>query len=1073
MGGGKSGKAQTIGYRYYAGIHMVLCHSPIDYIFEINVDDKNAYAGTKINNVYTTGLTSGQYSMSQENLFGGTSREGGLSGIYDVLNGENTQTQNSYLSSILGTLVPSFRGVLSVILNQFYLGINPYLKEWSFYCKRIHTRQNGIEQWYDEKSTVGNTKTYLFDNVIEYNEIWPALPGDEGYGQSIYPNILIIGPFECDCIVKCGAANGIGDSTADDLFLLNGNMAAEYIRNYPLSSLIPGGTELITLAKGETFTIQIQNTIGYSAGGTLIFTAFLHDCIGNVDNLDMNPAHILRECLTDSKWGMGYNEYDINDDSFIYAADTLFDEGMGISILWDTQTSIEDFVSLICQHINASIFIERTTGKFVLKLIRNDYDIESLIELNPSNVSSITDFTQAQFGELINSVTVTYWNRETRDNSTITAQDIALTAMQGTSINSSVKYEGFTDSELVAKVAQRDLKTLSTPLKYCTVYANRIAKNLNIGDCFKLTWPDYGLSSTVMRVTTIAYGDGKSNRIMITCVEDIFAMPSKSFFAPIITETDSNNIPPVPIVNQLVFEVPYIEAVQKYGQLNVDNELTVNPLSGYVGIAADRPSSNSINCRAYTDDGSGYKDKGNLDFCPFAVLAEDINETVESFTVSSANDFSELIENTWFQIDDEILLFVSLSDLTLTVKRGLFDTVPTKHYADDTLFFWELYNDVDSSEYVTGEEINVKLLTSTGSGVLDIADATESSLTIQNRMIRPYPPGNLQINGEYFPDIVSADNLILTWAHRDRKQQTSGVYFDFKSIDIGPEYNQSYNLRFYDKNDVLIDSYNTFTNSYEWNNEGTYTIYNPIHHYTFDNVNTGTLTINDEISGGTNLAYTSGKTFPLGWDGNCLSGGSTSYNAHSAAPIPFKTIHLWFKRPTTTNYTNILSKTSSLLILVEAGGTGRLYFFNAGGQYSNLTLTDTTEWHSLCIVQGSDNNHHWLWLDGVKGSTEINSNWAGVFQYIGRPDTASGQEQAFIDNIQIYDKILSNEEILSLFNATLQTTFAKTYTPGTNGKIRIELESTRDGYTSYKMYNITVYRYGYGFNYGLKYGGIS
>ncbi len=44
----------------------------------------------------------------------------------------------------------------------------------------------------------------------------------------------------------------------------------------------------------------------------------------------MNPAHIIRECLTNSVWGIGVSESNIDDVSFKKAADTLFDEQMGM-----------------------------------------------------------------------------------------------------------------------------------------------------------------------------------------------------------------------------------------------------------------------------------------------------------------------------------------------------------------------------------------------------------------------------------------------------------------------------------------------------------------------------------------------------------------------------------------------------------------------------------------------------------------------------------------------------------------------------------------------------------------------
>ena len=87
------------------------------------------------------------------------------------------------------------------------------------------------------------------------------------------------------------------------------------------------------------------------------------------DYSDMNPAHIIRECLTDTNWGMGYPESDIDDVSFTAAADKLYSESMGISMLWSQQTSIEDFVEEIIRHIDAALYVDRTTGKFVLKPI--------------------------------------------------------------------------------------------------------------------------------------------------------------------------------------------------------------------------------------------------------------------------------------------------------------------------------------------------------------------------------------------------------------------------------------------------------------------------------------------------------------------------------------------------------------------------------------------------------------------------------------------------------------------------------------------------------------------------------
>jgi len=121
---------------------------------------------------------------------------------------------------------------------------------------------------------------------------------------------------------------------------------------------------------------------------------------------DMNPAHIIRECLTDKEWGMGYTDADIDDVAFTAAADTLYAEQMGISILWQRENTIEAFVQDIVRHIDAALYVDRRTGKFVLKLIRSE--ATPTLTLGPNNIERVENYKRPAFGDLVNSVTVIY-----------------------------------------------------------------------------------------------------------------------------------------------------------------------------------------------------------------------------------------------------------------------------------------------------------------------------------------------------------------------------------------------------------------------------------------------------------------------------------------------------------------------------------------------------------------------------------------------------------------------------------------------------------------------------------------
>ena len=141
-----SSKSVTVGYKYYVGMHMVLTHGPVDKLLRVQVDERTAWQGEQSG--------SAQISINNADLFGGESREGGISGLMDFEVGSSTQTPNSYLVSKLGAYVPGFRGVAGVVLRQMYMGLNPYLKKWSFRLSRIHTRQKGVAQWYDAKAEI-------------------------------------------------------------------------------------------------------------------------------------------------------------------------------------------------------------------------------------------------------------------------------------------------------------------------------------------------------------------------------------------------------------------------------------------------------------------------------------------------------------------------------------------------------------------------------------------------------------------------------------------------------------------------------------------------------------------------------------------------------------------------------------------------------------------------------------------------------------------------------------------------------------------------------------------------------
>jgi hypothetical protein len=818
-------KKQTVGYRYYLGMHMILCHGPIDKINRIMVEDRIAWEGEE---------TGGTISINKPSLFGGDEREGGISGLVDIEMGAFTQGQNSYLLSQLGSLIPAFRGVVGAVLNRPYLGVNPYLKKWSFNGTRIHKTTAGATQWYDAKSAIfgdGISSAAIVATgdtwEIEYDGYYtpPSSPLDTGYAVSgPGPFHRSAGGAGTQLTVSGSGTTGywirktfnLPSKGTIRIYGSRENSCAIYFDGVKIYDPNPSNVNVYD------FTFDFEHYVGNSGSHTM-HVYFRDETPYLLDNaelsiqveylsgpqIDMNPAHIIRECLVDPDWGMGYQSSDIDDTSFMAAADTLFTEGLGISILWDKSMTIDEFVKEIVRHIDAALYVSRTTGKFVLKLIRNDYDVGTLITLDESNISSISNPSKPTFGELSNSVTVKFWNYKTGNDDSINVTDTALAQMQGQVIDAPIQYPGFSHKRNAIIAAQRDLRSLSSTFLSCTIYTDQTAKDLNVGDVFKFSWAKWKITDMVMRVTEIAFGDGKTNRIRISCSEDVFSTPLTQVIIDSETEWVNPSQPPSAVPAQMATEIPYLEIVQNLGQTQIDTTLGTNPEIGYVLAAAARPSS-AINGRIWTDDGTGYEDANALDFCPYGTLQSDIVQTTTSLTLDDAADLDEVSVGSYVQIgtdpDEMELCRVDTVDVVnsiITVGRGCLDTTPKAHLSGTELFFWDFYNGYDPVEYVLGESIDVKVTATTGQGTLDVSAASPMTVDLNQRAYRPYPPGKFQINGSYYPAGPLDGTLILTWTGRDRLQQTSGTIYDHTANTIGPEAGTTYRVQGY-VNDVLV-----------------------------------------------------------------------------------------------------------------------------------------------------------------------------------------------------------------------------------------------------------------------------
>lgn len=506
--------------------------------------------------------------------------------------------------------------------------------------------------------------------------------------------------------------------------------------------------------------------------------------------LTMNPAHILYDSIAAEDM-QGEPAGMINDTSFRAAADKLYSEGFGLCIVYDGG-SIEEFQQRVCDIIGGSLTQSRVDGQYYLDLIRGDYVLE---ELPVVTADDIVEFSQEPsiLTEQPNQVGVEWFDpQEKLDRTTAPLQALGAIQAAGGVIPETRTYREIPTEALALRVGARDLQALATPTSRFRLTLNRRIFDLRPGRPFRLQYPAEGLGDMVCVLGDIDTGTLTDGRIRIVAVQDVYGFPATVYVGGESGLAQPPATTPEPSPHQLLLEAPFVELIGNLSRA----DLAVLPSDiGMVMTAATR-STTGLNYAVHTAaDGEDYAAGGNSEWCPTALINEVAGYLDTAFTLTAGSDLDDVQVGTWAQWDSEIVRVDALDTVagTITLGRGCADTVPVQHLDGSRIFFCGDWAGTDDREYVEGDTVRAKLLTRTSTEELLLENAQELSTTIVGRQFRPYPPGQVKINGEDYPDLIEGP-LTASWAHRDRLLQ------DDKLIDtgmgaIGPEPGTTYIAR--------------------------------------------------------------------------------------------------------------------------------------------------------------------------------------------------------------------------------------------------------------------------------------
>lgn len=808
-------KNQTVGYKYYMGIHMGMGRGPVDELCEIKVGDRQAWQGSVTGNA--------SFSIKKPDLFGGTKGEGGIDGSFDLMMGGASQVKSSKLAAMLSGDQPEFRGIVTAFFDGMICAMNPYPKKWAFRVRRILQGWDGAV-WYPEKAKISLTGRY---------------------------------------------ADG-------------------------------GSREVIA----------------------------------------MNPVHIIYEALTNRGWGLGRDRSLFLDAAWKAAADKLYDEKFGLCIRWGRQDTLMSFVQTVIDHIGCAVYVDKFTGKFTIKMIRDDYDADSLPVFDTdSGLLQITEATNASPFNLVNEIIVTGFNPVTNETFQVRQHNLALIQTQG-AINSDTRdYPGLPTPELALRIAQRDLKAASTNIRRFTIVCDRRAWHTQPGDVIKIRDPQSrGIETVILRIGNVEESGQTDGAIKLTGVQDVFGADLNTFAD---VQPPGHFEPPADpdIARTLVYEAPYAELVRfiPEGEFN-----TIKAMEGYIRAHAEKPTPicMAFDLAVRPQGQADFVVNGNGDFTPLAELGNQIGylDTQLTYDKEEFEDEEDIYVGMTLMIGDrdthEIVRLDAWDPVqkTFTIARGCMDTIPQRHFGGELIWAIEDNGGSDWTRYLSGETVEMKILPWTlRGGRFPIDDAPIDELTFRHRFIRPYAPGhvltttmaggqkrwyeNQDLRYDVGPTEVP-DFITITWTHRDRPVQQDKL-IDHEQGDIGPEPGTTYRLRVFNAKGELVRT--------ETGIDGTQFIYT----YAMASADTKVEEGSPESAAGTMF----------------LDAMRSGYNSWMYYTLPF-TVHK--KPPQTANVAQLAMATAGEDTEITSGEDADI----AGGQVAQLLMS--TAQVDSDIVSGDD-----------------------------------------------------------------------------------------------------------------------
>lgn len=452
---------------------------------------------------------------------------------------------------------------------------------------------------------------------------------------------------------------------------------------------------------------------------------------------DANPAVIIYYILTEM---IKYDKNMVNKISFKNAAYTLYNEGLGMSFTMSVANEADEWIKEILRTIDGVLRFK--DGKLEIKLLRKDYNLESLKIFDSSN-SAKTTLNKKSWDEIFTKITIKFTDRQTFKEASISAINSAAKIALGYERAYSVEYMGISSSINANKIMQRLFKKLSYPLSELRVEVSSLDFDLNIGDCFIYNSNELGIKGMIFRIVGLGNFKEEEQKIEIEAVQDAFSLDSGTLIQeqPLLSKD----------INLDIGDIKYFEARDASPEQSISKAVIpiiarpygfVQSLKVKDGLNGDE--TNATPCLLATVY-STYYPTNEIDDEGFLIKA--ISKDIKAFK-SSDGRYQRLKYTAY--VDDEQIAYGEIQKTQIEdvfkikrIIRGLNYTDIKTHYIGSLV-----YLALDDGNAVGILQVNsiTPTLYATASNYTKTSPTKSIKYDYKFSVEKPYPPSNIKIN---------------------------------------------------------------------------------------------------------------------------------------------------------------------------------------------------------------------------------------------------------------------------------------------------------------------------------------